>query len=104
MILTEFHESSRIDRQLFGRAGRQGDPGSYEAIVSLEDEIFQRFAPPLVRTLGASIEARTPRIAGMLLKLAAQRGAERTHRRARHETMRRDQELDRLLAFAGRPD
>jgi preprotein translocase subunit SecA len=104
VILTEFHESSRIDRQLFGRAGRQGDPGSYEAIVSLEDEIFQRFAPPLVRTLGASIEARTPRIAGMLLKLAAQRGAERTHRRARHETMRRDQELDRLLAFAGRPD
>ena len=29
VILTEFHESSRIDRQLFGRAGRQGDPGSY---------------------------------------------------------------------------
>src|SRR5262249_24083068 len=30
VILTEFHESGRVDRQLFGRAGRQGDPGSYE--------------------------------------------------------------------------
>ncbi|MFZ1908038.1 MAG: prepilin peptidase, partial [Burkholderiales bacterium] len=38
VILTEYHESRRIDRQLFGRCGRQGDPGSCEAIVSLEDE------------------------------------------------------------------
>ena len=30
VILTEYHELRRIDRQLFGRAGRQGDPGSYE--------------------------------------------------------------------------
>ena len=44
VILTEYHESRRIDRQLFGRAGRQGDPGSYESIVALDDELFQRFA------------------------------------------------------------
>ena len=44
VILTEFHESRRIDRQLFGRAGRQGDPGSYQSIVSLEDELIERFA------------------------------------------------------------
>ena len=31
VILTEYHESARIDRQLFGRSGRQGDPGSYES-------------------------------------------------------------------------
>jgi preprotein translocase subunit SecA len=48
VILTEFHESPRIDRQLFGRAGRQGDPGSFECIVSLEDDIFRRFVPRLV--------------------------------------------------------
>lgn len=44
MILTEYHESRRIDRQLFGRAGRQGDHGSYESIVAIDDELFQRFA------------------------------------------------------------
>ena len=31
VILTEFHEAARIDRQLFGRAGRRDDPGSYKA-------------------------------------------------------------------------
>src|SRR5262249_28456546 len=44
VILTEYHESQRVDRQLFGRTGRQGDCGSYEAIVALEDELFNRFA------------------------------------------------------------
>ena len=40
VILSECHDAGRIDRQLFGRAGRQGDPGSCEAIVSLDDELF----------------------------------------------------------------
>ena len=43
VILTEYHESRRIDRQLFGRCARQGDPGSYESIVALDDELFRRF-------------------------------------------------------------
>jgi preprotein translocase subunit SecA len=46
VILTEFHESARVDRQLFGRAARQGNPGSVEAIVSLEDERFCASFPP----------------------------------------------------------
>lgn len=45
VIATEQHEASRIDRQLFGRSARQGDPGSYEYILSLEDEIVQKFSP-----------------------------------------------------------
>src|SRR5262249_16717131 len=49
VILTEYHDSRRIDRQLFGRAGRQGDPGSCEAIVSLEDEIYMVHAPAATR-------------------------------------------------------
>jgi len=40
VIATERHDARRIDRQLFGRCGRQGDPGSCEAIVCLEDELF----------------------------------------------------------------
>jgi preprotein translocase subunit SecA len=49
VIATERHESRRIDRQLFGRAGRQGDPGSSQTFVSLEDEILVRFVPTVVR-------------------------------------------------------
>lgn len=41
---TERHEARRIDNQLKGRSGRQGDPGSSQFIISLEDEMFIRFA------------------------------------------------------------
>ncbi len=43
VIGTNRHESRRIDRQLRGRAGRQGDPGSSRFFVSLEDEVFVRY-------------------------------------------------------------
>ncbi len=45
IIGTERHESRRIDNQLRGRAGRQGDPGSSRFYVSFDDEIMRRFAP-----------------------------------------------------------
>lgn len=41
VILTEIHESQRIDFQLIGRASRQGDPGSYRVFVSMDDEILK---------------------------------------------------------------
>jgi preprotein translocase subunit SecA len=41
---TERHESRRIDNQLKGRAGRQGDPGRSQFFISLEDDMFRRFA------------------------------------------------------------
>ncbi len=49
VVLTEYHESRRVDRQLFGRAARQGDQGSCEAIVSLEDELYAVYVPWLTR-------------------------------------------------------
>ena len=45
IIGTERHEARRIDNQLRGRAGRQGDPGRSRFFVSLEDDIMRRFAP-----------------------------------------------------------
>ncbi len=45
IIGTERHEARRIDNQLRGRAGRQGDPGGSRFFVSLEDDIMRRFAP-----------------------------------------------------------
>ncbi|MFJ5623500.1 accessory Sec system translocase SecA2 [Peribacillus loiseleuriae] len=44
VIGTEKHESRRVDNQLRGRAGRQGDPGSSQFFISLEDDMVRRFA------------------------------------------------------------
>ena len=41
VICTEMHESARIDRQLIGRCGRQGDPGTYRQYLSLDDELLK---------------------------------------------------------------
>jgi len=43
IIGTERHESRRVDRQLRGRSGRQGDPGSSQFFVSLEDDLMRLF-------------------------------------------------------------
>ena len=51
IIGTERHESRRIDNQLRGRAGRQGDPGSSRFFLSLEDNLMRIFAPDRVKKL-----------------------------------------------------
>jgi len=51
VIGTERHEARRIDNQLRGRAGRQGDPGSSRFFVSLEDDIVKRFGGDRVKSL-----------------------------------------------------
>lgn len=51
VIGTERHESERIDLQLRGRSGRQGDPGSSQFYLSLEDELFVRYNPEKLEKL-----------------------------------------------------
>lgn len=51
IIGTERHEARRIDDQLRGRAGRQGDPGSSQFFVSLEDDLMRIFAPDRIKRL-----------------------------------------------------
>jgi preprotein translocase subunit SecA len=51
IIGTERHEARRIDNQLRGRAGRQGDPGSSRFYVSLEDELMRRFGSERIASL-----------------------------------------------------
>jgi cytidylate kinase len=51
IIGTERHESRRIDNQLRGRAGRQGDPGESRFYISLEDELMRRFGSDKVKTV-----------------------------------------------------
>jgi preprotein translocase subunit SecA len=108
VIATERHEARRIDRQLFGRCGRQGDPGTSEAIVSLEDELatvyvnkaFQWLASTVLRRPGTLIA----RGIGKILFRRAQRKAERLHARMRHDLLKMDEQLGDALAFSGRPE
>jgi preprotein translocase subunit SecA len=103
VILTEFHESARIDRQLFGRCGRQGDPGSYEAIVALDDALFLRHAAALASALAVRHAglAQLPPWAAAMLRAKAQRAAEAANAADRRATLEQDRRLDQALAFAG---
>jgi preprotein translocase subunit SecA len=62
IVGTEHHEARRIDNQLRGRAGRQGDPGSSRFYASLEDEIVRRFGGDRVKGLmqWAGMDENTP--------------------------------------------
>jgi len=99
VILTEFHESARVDRQLFGRAARQGDPGTVEAVVSLEDELFVRYAPLISRAAARSILLNSGFF--RLLVLYAQTKAELYARKIRLDTIRRDKKWLQALGFIG---
>ena len=103
VILTEFNETSRIDRQLFGRCARQGDPGTIEAAVSLDDELFRRYAPRLAGLAGRLFRTRglVPGWLVTLLVRVGQRSASASNLRARMATLREDRRLQRLLSFTG---
>jgi preprotein translocase subunit SecA len=103
VILTEFHESTRIDRQLFGRCARQGEPGTVEAMVSLDDELFIRFAP-LLRKLCLNVMSKTGTLQPWLLRWLVhrvQKKAEAYNRRIRLDTMRQDKKMQTMMGFAG---
>ena len=105
VLATERHESGRIDRQLFGRGARQGDPGSYQAIVSLEDELARDFWPEALRRAAircAHRDGRLPRWLGRVMVALAQQAAEYNHGRMRRDLLRLDDNLGDMLAFSGR--
>ena len=104
VILTEYHESRRIDRQLFGRSARQGEPGSGEAIVALDDELFVTQVPRLARWLARRAAGGDPFSPLWLacLRHAAQAQAETRNRDTRVANVKQDRRFARLLAFAGR--
>jgi preprotein translocase subunit SecA len=83
VVCTELHESQRIDRQLIGRCGRQGDPGTYRQYLALDDEILLvGFGPKRAKRLGAQGErlaGRGPVSGYESLFYRAQRKVERRH-------------------------
>jgi len=70
IIGTERHEARRIDNQLRGRAGRQGDPGSSRFYVSLEDDIVKRFGGDRIKSFmsWAGMDEDTPIESGLINK------------------------------------
>ena len=101
VILTEYHESKRVDRQLFGRSARQGDPGSGQAIVALDDDLFMAHAPGAVAWLRRRGGEVGPRGLALLRGLA-QWAAERHNRDVREGSLRQDRRISQLLSFSGR--
>jgi preprotein translocase subunit SecA len=103
VIATEMHESPRIDRQLYGRCGRQGDPGSFEVLLSLEDELCRLYLGGVYGSLARRALATGPQsaLARRLVRLA-QRRAERSNAAIRRELLSTDEQLGDLLAFAGK--
>lgn len=104
VLATERHEARRIDRQLYGRAARQGDPGSAQAFISAQDELLTRFVPELIgRRLDRAARRKgkgTQRLAGAAFRYA-QFVAQRQAFKQRKKVLQFDTWLAESLSFAG---
>jgi preprotein translocase subunit SecA len=95
VIMSERHDSGRIDRQLAGRCARQGEPGHVEVVLSLEDSLIADSGVRLLRL------AVTPWSRRHVFH-RAQQLMERRYARMRRELMRWDERMGTALAFTGR--
>jgi preprotein translocase subunit SecA len=108
VILTEMHGARRIDRQFIGRAGRQGDPGSAQLFLALDDELVTKYMPTLAHALKARaglrfretgelrVRSTTSRAAAALFRLA-QRRSEAKDRQGRASVLRQDDWVEKHL-------
>jgi preprotein translocase subunit SecA len=100
---TERHESLRIDRQLMGRAGRQGDPGSAQFFVSLEDELLEGLGPKKQEKWrefgqrGGNLDWNSY----LTLFRRAQRRVERRHYRSRVDLLVHEHQRQEILKDIG---
>jgi len=103
VILTEIHDAARIDRQLCGRCGRQGDLGTYRYYLSLEDDIilsaFGRERAERYEKLGASSDEQFARYARVFR--SAQKKVERQHFRDRSILLHHEKERKKMQREMG---
>ncbi|MEM7744407.1 MAG: prepilin peptidase [Pseudomonadota bacterium] len=99
VILSERHDSRRIDRQLEGRTARRGEPGSTEAMLSLEDPILDLIQGSVL-SRSASVGPLRGLLAHALFRRAQSR-AESAHSKARKMLLDQDRRLGTILAFSG---
>ncbi len=104
VILSEPNEARRLDRQLYGRCARQGEPGSYQMFVAPDDDVLARFSPPGLGRLvsGNPGNGSAPRrLMSTAVISTTQRRCEAHQRAARRELRKMQDTYDKLLAFAG---
>ncbi len=103
VICTELHEAKRVDRQLIGRCGRQGDPGTYRQFLSLDDEILLLgYGPKRSDKLKLKGERSTGPLRGMeSLFHKAQRRVERRHFRDRKVMLYHEKERQKVQQQMG---
>ena len=101
VIAAEPNDSGRIDRQLFGRGARQGDPGSAQGIFSLEDEIVARYSKGLTAYLKNRFTNGNHTLPNVIIRLSQKR-AERLAIRQRKAVLKTDHWLDEQLGFTVR--
>jgi len=104
VIATEWHESSRVDRQLFGRSGRQGDSGSAQAFGSTEDELLRRYSGKILRRSAEEAMRRGLPVKEKIARAAfcrAQAKAQKVALKQRQNVLRSDLWLEQALSFAG---
>lgn len=103
VICTELHDAARIDRQLIGRCGRQGDPGSYCQYLSLDDDIlrsgFGMKRYDALSAMGKKQSGPFHSLAGIFRK--AQRKVERKHFRDRMMLLHHERERTRMQREMG---
>lgn len=107
VLVTERHDSGRIDRQLVGRCARQGDPGVAETILALDDEQIRRTSMRRWRRFIAVALVVMPPLGQAMGRLAfrlAQREQEKLNADIREECVAMDRQLARTLAFSGPPE
>ncbi len=101
VLATERHEAERIDRQLYGRCGRQGDPGSYQYMVSLEDDLVAKNSWRWLARLVPGNASKAGAFGRLIFHLS-QHGAERRHARIRRQLLKLDEQIGKMLAFSGK--
>lgn len=92
---TERHESRRVDNQLAGRAGRQGDPGTAQFFVSLQDPLIKRYRPKASARLSRRYARHEGPINRPLIRrffVRVQLSIERQHRKIRSQLIKYDRE------------
>lgn len=103
VICTELHDAARIDRQLIGRCGRQGDPGSHRQYLSLDDDILRSGLgaqkSQSLKSLGATQSVPFDHLAPLFRK--AQRKVERKHFRDRMALLHHERERTKVQREMG---
>ncbi len=105
VIATELHESARVDRQLYGRSGRQGDPGIALTYASLEDELADKYLQQWTARILRNVLERGLPGANPLTRFLMRRCQKRSERqsfRRRESVLKNDEQRKKSLGFTAK--